>query len=128
MTQPYEADGETFSRCRVGVESYRVQALIGIHAHELNQRQQLVVTAMLEVRLPEDDALGHTVDYGVVTATIDRIAGAHIKIIERFAAEVARACLADPLVVGVRVRVEKPSALPGGLACTEVEVRRPAIS
>lgn len=126
MTTVAHDESDAAVLCRVSVEDYRVQALIGVHAHEFGRRQLLVVTVMLDVELPGEDSLEQTIDYTMVAAAIERTGDTHIRLIECFAAQVARACLAVPLVNGARVRVEKPSALAGGLACSEVEMRRVA--
>jgi dihydroneopterin aldolase len=112
----------TPSTCLVGVENYPVQALIGVYAHELNCRQLLIVTTTLEVDPPEADSLEQAVNYSQITTVIEAVASNHTKLIECFATKVARACLMDPRVAFAHVRVQKPSALPAGIAWTEISL------
>ena len=46
----------------------------------------------------------------------DLAAGEHIALVETFAERVALACLEDHRVLAVKVRVEKPGAIPGAAA------------
>lgn len=112
------------STCLVGVENYAVQALIGVYAHEWNRRQLLIVTTTLEVDPPDADLLDQAVNYSQIATVIEAVASSHNKLIESFAAKVARECLLDPRVGYAHVRVQKPSALPAGVAWTEISLRQ----
>ncbi len=114
--------------CLIGIENYRVQALIGVHAHEMNRRQPLLVTTTLEVNLPNSDCLASTVNYSKIASIIDGVSNSHNNLIESFAAQIAQKCLLDPYVAYVRVHVQKPWALSDGVAWTEVYLRQPHVN
>ncbi|MNW03020.1 Dihydroneopterin aldolase [compost metagenome] len=61
--------------------------------------------------------LSDTLDYeGVARIARELAGGEHIALVETFAERVALACLADHRVLAVKVRVEKPGAIPGAAA------------
>src|SRR5690606_41444559 len=63
------------------------------------------------------ERLADTLDYdGVARIVRELAAGPHIALIETFAERAAVACLADPRVLSVVVRVEKPGAIPDAAA------------
>ncbi|MGH6993815.1 MAG: dihydroneopterin aldolase [Caulobacteraceae bacterium] len=100
-----------------------VQALIGVHPHEKRRRQPLVVAIEVEVAESVGSGLAGTVDYEVLVAHAERIAGeGHIGLVETFTRRLAQACLEAPRARRVRVRVEKPRALGARSAVAGVEV------
>jgi FolB domain-containing protein len=92
-----------------------VRAIIGIHPPERVSPQDVVINIELDAdltRAGESDDIADCVDYQSVvekvtahTATVGRLT------VEALAADLARVCLTEPKVLGVRVRVEKPAAL-----------------
>lgn len=102
---------------RVFVRGLRLQAAIGVHAHEHGRTQPLLVDVDLDAELELDDRLASTINYEtVVTAARKVIDAGHLQLVETFARRLADACLRDPRVRRVRVRVEKPKALPDAAA------------
>lgn len=100
------------------VRALRLQAAIGVHAHEHGRTQPLLVDIEAEVQgAAAAERLGDTLDY-------DRLADAartlategHVLLVEAFAARLLHACLQLPGVSRVTVRVEKPEALPDAAA------------
>ena len=93
-----------------------VDCVIGDLPEERLRSQRLKVDVALELAADAatTDALADTVDYA---ALADRIRAALIaarcRMIERAAAVVRDVCLGDSKVRSVRVRVEKPSVVPG---------------
>lgn len=101
----------------VRVRGLEVQAAIGVYDHEHGRLQPLVVDVELDLGAGPVERLSDTLDYdGVARIVRDLAAGGHIALIETFAERVALACLADARVLAVRVRVEKPGAIPGAAA------------
>lgn len=101
----------------VRVRGLEVQAAIGVYDHEHGRLQPLVLDVELDLGAAPVERLSDTLDYdGVARIARDLAAGAHIALIETFAERVALACMADARVLGVRVRVEKPGAIPGAAA------------
>lgn len=113
----------TQATTRIFVRGLTVQARIGVHAHEHGRDQPLIVDVDLDIDTAGWKALADTVNYEKVAAHAQAIAGAgHIGLVESFAHQLAVACLAEPRVLRVRVRVEKPLALAPRAAAAGVEI------
>ncbi len=112
---------------KIFVKGLMVEAECGVYAHEKGRRRPLVVD--LEVRVDsavraDSDALAETIDYDSLVAHVRTIAGGeHLHLIETFAEKVCEAVLSDGRILSVRLRVEKPGAVPGA-ACSGVELER----
>jgi len=99
------------------VRGLEVQAAIGVHAHEHGRLQPLVVDVELDLGAGPIHRLSDTLDYeGVARVARELAGGEHIALVETFAERVALACLEDARVQAVKVRVEKPGAIPGAAA------------
>lgn len=97
---------------RVFVRGIRLEAAIGVHAHEHGRTQPLVVDVELDAELELDGRLGSTVNYEMIVAAARAVlANGHVLLVETFADRLARLCLDDARVRRVRVRAEKPEAL-----------------
>ncbi|MES2713897.1 MAG: dihydroneopterin aldolase [Pseudomonadota bacterium] len=104
---------------RVFLRGLEVWARLGVHAHEKQGPQRVLIGIELAV---EDrdvvsgvgaDQLNRVVDYERVVEAARRIAGGeHVLLVETLAERIALAALADPQVVSARVQVEKPDAFP----------------
>jgi dihydroneopterin aldolase len=96
---------------RVFVRGLRVDAAIGVHAHEQGRTQPLIIDVELDAELQLDGRLGSTINYeSIVGAARDIVAAGHLDLVETFAQRLAAACLEDPRVVRARVRAEKTEA------------------
>lgn len=99
------------------VRGLEVQAAIGVHAHEHGRLQPLVVDVELDLGAGPIHRLSDTLDYeGVARVARELAGGEHVALVETFAERVALACLEDARVLAVKVRVEKPGAIPGAAA------------
>jgi dihydroneopterin aldolase len=108
---------------KVFVRELRIEAEIGIYAHEHGRRQPLVIDVDLDVAVTTGDQIADTVNYEAVAAKAQSIAAeGHMKLIETFAERLARALLEDSRVARARVRVEKPEALAPRAAAAGVEI------
>jgi dihydroneopterin aldolase len=109
-------------RDRVFLRDLAVEAHIGYFPHEKGVRQPLIVSVELEVEGADfsSDDLSQTVDYTALAGFVDALAGDHIDLIETFADRLAARCLGLARVAAVLVRIEKPHAVPGGLAGVEI--------
>lgn len=102
------------AKCRrIFLRNYIVDANIGIHEHEKRGAQRLALNVDLYVALamstPRHDRLHEVVDYDFVRLTIKhRIEQGHINLQETLVDDLARALLAHPAVIAVRVSSEKP--------------------
>lgn len=105
----------------VHVRGLAVQANIGVYDHEKGRLQPLVVDVELDLGAAPVRELADTLDYDGVARIVRALAtGGHIELVETFAEKVALSCLDDTRVLAVRVKVDKPSAIPGAAAagCT----------
>lgn len=108
----------------VAVRNLTIVADIGIHAHEMNRRQPLVIAVELETEGADADAIDATVDYRAIAAAAEALGDMRIALIETFAERLAAQCLAMPRVRRALVTVDKPNALPPALASASVELSR----
>ena len=102
---------------KVMVRALKVEASIGFYDHEHGRLQPLVVDVELDLGAAPIRTLSDTLDYeGVARIARDLAAGEHIALVETFAERIALACLTDHRVLAVKVRIEKPGAIPGAAA------------
>ncbi|MFZ4756559.1 MAG: dihydroneopterin aldolase [Burkholderiaceae bacterium] len=97
------------------VRGLRVDARIGVHAHEKGRTQPLKLDAELEIDdarfHPSNDKLHEVFDYQVIRAAMIEVArDGHIHLLETLADRVIERLLAMPDVRAVRVRVHKYTA------------------
>jgi dihydroneopterin aldolase len=97
---------------RVFVRDLEIVASIGVYEHEKRYEQRVLISADLYVRDDYDgrsDRLADVLDYGkVVDDIVMLVQSEHVHLIETLAERIARQCLSDARVQGVRVRIEKP--------------------
>ena len=118
VVTPFTASEPRRLGLTVLVRGLEVQAAIGVHAHEHGRLQPLFVDVELDLGAAPIRTLSDTLDYeGVARIARDLAAGEHIALVETFAERVALACLDDHRVLAVKVRVEKPGAIPGAAGC-----------
>ena len=97
---------------KIFVTGLKIDAEIGVYAHEKGRPQPLIADVELDVPSAGVEKLSDTVNYEMIGKAARAIAAeGHIHLVEAFAERLARACLADPRVMRARVRVEKPMAL-----------------
>ncbi|MBI4565220.1 MAG: dihydroneopterin aldolase [Planctomycetes bacterium] len=93
----------------------RVRTLIGVEDWERREKQEILVSVRLLTdirRAAASDDLDHSLNYRDVSKRILRFAETFDgRLVERFAEEVARLCVAEFHAPKVQVRVEKPGAL-----------------
>lgn len=101
-------------RSALFVHGLRVDARVGVHAHERDGQQPLIVDIDVEIPLPERDNISAALDYVDVADLVRRVAvSRHFDLVESFAQSVGRELLAIAAVERVSVCVTKPSALAG---------------
>jgi dihydroneopterin aldolase len=122
VTEP-KAPPQRLASAKVFVRGLTVDAEIGVHAHERGRRQPLNVDVELDVVAGGWRSIADTVNYERIVAHARDLAdGGHILLVETFAWRLARACLAEPSALRVRVRVEKPHALAPQAQAAGVEI------
>ena len=100
---------------RIKIEGLRFHCVIGINDWERVAKQLIEIDVTLHADLraaAESDDISHTVNYRTVTQRIaDTVENSSFGLIEALAGKVAEACLEDPKVQRVDVRLRKPGAL-----------------
>jgi dihydroneopterin aldolase len=115
---------ESCSTTRVAVRDLPLMADIGINPDEIGTLQPLVVSITLLVDPVTKDMLGATIDYRRVHELARMLAEKRIGLIETFGAELARSCLAFDHVRQAEVTIDKPRALPTGMASVTISMSK----
>lgn len=101
---------------RVFVQDLEILASVGVFEHEKRYEQRVLISADLAVHDDYDgvsDKLEKVLDYARLTEGISHLVQRdHVNLLETLAERIAQYCLADARVESVRVRVEKPDAMP----------------
>ncbi|MCX7230161.1 MAG: dihydroneopterin aldolase [Burkholderiales bacterium] len=97
------------------IRGLRIDAQIGVHAHEKNRTQPLKLDAELQIAdtrfHPSRDKLDEVFDYQTIRAAmIEVVRDGHINLLETLADRVVERLLAMAEVRAVRVRVHKYTA------------------
>lgn len=97
------------------VSGLRVDASIGVHPHEYESTQPVLISVKLDIgdmALPKEDRLAETIDYEAIANHAKALCReGHVQLVETLAERLAIWCLGDPRVCAVTVRIEKPNAL-----------------
>ena len=113
----------TAPRRRIFVRGLELDAFIGVYDSEQGAPQPLIIDLDVEVIEPSD-RLEDVVCYNKLTQGVKAIiAEGHIKLVETLAERVADLALSNPMAISVRVRIEKPRAIPEASAAG-VEIER----
>jgi dihydroneopterin aldolase len=104
------------SSTRIYVRGLLIQASIGVHPHEHEATQPVIIDVELDMgnmALPEQDRLHETLDYSVVAQKAEELAlEAHVQLVETLAERIADWALStDTRVQRVAVSIAKPQAL-----------------
>ena len=125
MNQPLPPPPVRLVDARIFVRGIVIEAEIGVYDHEHGRTQPLVLDVELQLGASGFERLADTVNYEAIAQWAAEVAArGHLKLVETFAEQVARACLSDPRVLSARVRVEKPQALAPAVAGVEITLRR----
>jgi dihydroneopterin aldolase / 2-amino-4-hydroxy-6-hydroxymethyldihydropteridine diphosphokinase len=116
---------------RISIVGLRVRGSHGVFDYERETGQDFVVDAELwldTAAAAAADDLGLTADYGAIADRLAAIVrGEPVALIETLADRLAKACLADPVVLEAEVTVHKPQApISQKVADIAVTVRRKA--
>ncbi len=99
----------------VFVRGLRLEAEIGIWDQEKGRRQPIVIDIEMDLATghPVSHRLADLVRYDLAAEAATRlVAAGHIDTVETLAERIADHCLGDPRVEKVRVRIDKPEAVP----------------
>jgi dihydroneopterin aldolase len=133
MDQPRYADASRATR-HMFVRDLILPASIGVYPHEHGALQRVRIN--LDLAITDDgaarlsrapvgaDDLARVVDYEVIVNRARAITAAgHVQLVETLAERLAEACLTDPRILAIRVRVEKLDIFPDA-ASAGVEIER----
>ena len=108
------ADAARLTR-HVFIRDLRLEAHIGVHRHEEDRAQPIIVNVDLTVTEGDaslEDSLANVVCYERVAENIKRlVAEGHVRLVETLAERIAAASFADERVLAARVRIEKLEAI-----------------
>lgn len=104
------------SHTRIFVRGLELQASIGVHPHEYESTQLIIIDVELDMGVmpsPDDDRLAETFDYSLIAEKVAEFSeAAHVQLVETLAGRIANWALeADIRVQGCLVRIAKPHAL-----------------
>ncbi len=98
----------------IEIDALRLRCVIGFSAHELKDKQDVVISLRIGTdlrRAGQTDNPDDTFNYRTVTkAIIQHVEDSHYKLVEALAASIARIVIAHG-AAWVQVRVHKPGAL-----------------
>ncbi len=101
---------------KVFVKNLRVSGILGIHKHEQQTPQTILVNAVVSIDISaaaEKDDIHQTVNYSTMSKMIAKtIQNSHYLTVEALIATLADQILKDQRIQEVWLRVEKPDALP----------------
>ena len=111
-----------------GLQGLHVECIVGIHPHERQARQSVVLDLDLDYDFAAAatvDAIGDAVDYTRAASLVTELAERReFQLIETMAEEMAALLLTQfPQVRRVRLEIRKPAAVPAA-ACAFVRVER----
>lgn len=111
------------------VNQLEILTMIGVHAAEKRAPQRVWISLDLSVAEhgpSVSDRLEEVLDYGEVVRRVEAVVLAgHVNLVETLAERVAAGCLADPNVLAVKVKVEKPDVIANARSVgVEIERRR----
>jgi FolB domain-containing protein len=100
---------------KIRINGLFLRTIIGINHDEREHKQDVLINLSLDVDTrpaARTDQIEDAVNYKTITKNvIDLVENSRFFLVERMADEIARLCLRDPRVEGVRVSIEKPAAL-----------------
>ena len=98
----------------IGVQGLEFDALIGVYAHEKNQKQKLSADFLLEIsdeKSCKSDEVSHTYDYDKIQKIIDASLKDHVNLIEALAYKILQEIMQDSLIDQATIRLYK-NAIP----------------
>lgn len=100
---------------RINIDDLTIRTIVGIHAHERENPQEVLISLTLETDLRpagRSDDIADAVNYQtIVEDAMALVEASRYFLIEHMAEEIARLCLRDERVDRVVVNVRKPGAL-----------------
>jgi len=104
-----------YDAAEIHISNLRLRTYIGFNPDELEKKQDVVINVYLNydaspASRSDDESLA--LDYKVITkAIIAHVESGRFKLLEKLCADVLNLVMAESMVLGAKVRVEKPHAL-----------------
>jgi len=115
---------------KIIIDDLRARCIIGVYDEERREKQDVVINLVLFSDLAaagRSDNIADAVDYRAIKKKVlALVEGSSYRLVEALAEAIAEACLGDPGVKQVQVRVDKPGALRFARTVA-VEITRPRI-
>jgi len=112
---------------QVFIRDLRAYGIIGVYPEERTSPQEILINLILYTDLEKagrSDQVQDSVDYHQTAEAVRHLAETARRFtVEALASDIAAYCLQIPGVSGVRVRIEKPAAIPAARAAG-VEIER----
>jgi D-erythro-7,8-dihydroneopterin triphosphate epimerase len=100
---------------KIHIRDILLRCIIGINPDEREKKQDIVINVTLYANLTkacQSDNIKDTVDYKKVkNEIVQTVEDSSFCLIEKMAEEIANICFKEPLVLKVKVSVDKPGAL-----------------
>ena len=97
---------------KIIIRNMRLDMLIGVHAHEKQKKQPVIINVEAYTDGPTDwhnDTIENVLNYELIASAIEDMAEhGHVHLVETFAEHIADFCLKQDGVSAAMVRVEKP--------------------
>ncbi len=101
---------------KIFIRNLKTIGILGIHPHEQKTPREILVSVELSTdisRAAENDDILATINYATLSNAIEEFIGVHTFLtIEALAEALAGEILTNPLIKKIRLRVEKPGAVP----------------
>lgn len=116
---------------KLRIEQIELPAHIGIHPHELENTQPLMIDLELDIGLdifPRQDQIKEVVDYQhIVEKVAQLVLKEHVQLIETLAEHIGALLFEDPRIIGAKINLRKPQALKRALSAgCELVIHRAA--
>jgi len=112
---------------KIIIHDLRSKGIIGVYDWERQEPQEILTNLILYTDLQkagQSDNINDIIDYEMVARKVQKLIENEGKFtVEALAAEIANLCLQIPNIMRVRVRVEKPRALPSAQS-VGIEIER----
>lgn len=97
---------------KVLIKDLTLEMSIGVHEHERQKAQRVIVNAEIFSSPPVPEDLGSTVNYEIVVNAVIAVSQSrHFDLVETLAEEIARICLNEGPAISAVVRVVKPDII-----------------
>ena len=100
---------------RIIIRNLTLETLVGIYPKEKKTRQNIILNIMIFCELRKagkSDRLEDTVDYKALkNMIVDFVEKGKFNLIEAVAEGIAKICLSNSYISGVRISIDKPGAL-----------------